>query len=199
MGLHRAWPHAHIVGYDIKPQRHYPFDFVCGDALEAPLDGDFYWASPPCQKFSVTKALHRAEYPDLIAPVRARLVSTGRWYVIENVPGAPLIWGVQLCGSAFGLGVRRHRRFESSQFFYWPGCRHDLQPAPLDVSGTGGPCPRPVRNGGGAHRKPASLAAARQAMGINWMTRAELNQAIPPAYSEYIARQLTPALAEQAA
>jgi DNA (cytosine-5)-methyltransferase 1 len=35
-----------------------------------------------------------------------------------------------------------------------------------------------------------TIAAARDAMGIDWMTKNELNEAIPPAYTRFIGRQL---------
>jgi DNA (cytosine-5)-methyltransferase 1 len=95
----------------------------------------------------------------------------------------------KLCGSAFGLRVRRHRHFEASFFVLEPQCRHDLQGPPMDISGTGGQRInfRPDNKGGNAN-KPRNLAEARSAIGIDWMRRKELAQAIPPAYSEYIAR-----------
>lgn len=146
-----------------------------------PLEGyDAIHASPPCQAYSMTKSLHSVEYPMLIDPMRQRL--TGRLYVIENVVGAPLDPWVQLCGSAFQLGVRRHRRFECPVLFLTPPCDHASQPFPLEITGTGGPSDR--------HRKPRSIAEAHEAMGIDWMTRPELNESIPPAYTEYIGKQL---------
>lgn len=140
MGYHRAG--FDVVGVDIAPQPHYPFEFHQADALTFPFDVFGFaavHASPPCQEYSVTRSLHRAEYPTLVEAVRARLLGTGLRYVIENVVGAPLTNCVTLCGSSFGLGVRRHRRFETN-WTVWspPQCRHDLQPAPIDVTG-GGP------------------------------------------------------------
>lgn len=179
MGYHRAG--FEVVGVDLHPQKNYPFEFHQADAMTYPLEGfDAIHASPPCQAYSTTRTLHTNEYPELIGLTRERL--RGRLYVMENVVGAPLDPWVQLCGSSFGLAVRRHRRFESSVLWLGPCCRHDLQPFPLDVTGTGGP--------GGRHRKPKNLAQAREAMGIDWMTRPELSEAIPPAYTEYIGRQL---------
>jgi DNA (cytosine-5)-methyltransferase 1 len=35
-----------------------------------------------------------------------------------------------------------------------------------------------------------TLAAAQEAMGIDWMTKGEINEAIPPAYTEFIGKQL---------
>ncbi|GAG03556.1 unnamed protein product, partial [marine sediment metagenome] len=103
-----------------------------------------------------------------------------------NVPGAPYRSGIVLCGSMFGLGVWRHRNFETSHLFLAPRCQHELVPEPVDVTGTGGP--------GGKHRKPRSVAQAQRALGIDWMGRRELNQAIPPAYTEYIGRRLMESL-----
>jgi DNA (cytosine-5)-methyltransferase 1 len=106
-----------VVGVDIEPQPRYPFEFVQADALEVSLAGfDAIHASPPCQDYSVTASLHTAEYPRLIGPVRERLTTAGVPFVIENVAGArrDMRNPVQLCGSSFRLGVRRHRLFETS-------------------------------------------------------------------------------------
>ncbi len=120
--------------------------------------------------------------------------------MIENVSGAPLRDWVRLCGSSFGLGVRRHRLFETSWFIMWPPqCQHWLQPEPVDVTGTGGPCDRAPGGRGGIHRKPRNLAHAREVMGIDWMTRPELGEAIPPQYTEHVGRQLLAVLPQAAA
>jgi DNA (cytosine-5)-methyltransferase 1 len=191
MGLHMAFPDAEIVGVDIEPQKHYPFTFVQYDALKFPPTGfDFIWASPPCQAHSRLQ-INGIKYESLIDAVRWHL-SKRAWKtprVIENVVGAPLVNPITLCGSMFGLGVWRHRIFESTFEIEQPICRHELIPEPLDVTGTGGPCNHRKTKGGGLHRKPKSMAQASAAMGIDWMTRRELTQAIPPAYSEYIGRQ----------
>jgi DNA (cytosine-5)-methyltransferase 1 len=193
MGLHQAG--FDVVGVDIKPQPRYPFEFVQADAMTFPLDGfEFIWASPPCQKYCALSHLHpEREYPDLVAPVRRRLIDAGGLYVIENVPGAPLIRSVTYCGSMFGLRVRRHRLFESNFPLRRRLCQHRFQGRPITVSGTGG---RRVRRraddkGGNTHA-PRNLAEARSAIGINWMTRYEISQAVPPAYSRYIGEQMLP-------
>jgi len=69
-------------------------------------------------------------------------------------------------------------------------CRHDLVTETVDVTGTGGPF-NGVRKapGGGISRKPRNLAHAREVMGIDWMNRKELAEAVPPAFAEYVARQ----------
>jgi len=203
MGLHRAWPWAKITGVDIEPQKNYPFDFIQADAMDFDLGGyDFIWASPPCQKFSVLRNLRRTalkqqwpEHEDLIAPVRQRLKSAGTQYVIENVEGAPLERGsIRLCGLMFGLKVLRHRYFECSFFAMQPshvkhvkGCilRRELF---CIVGSGGGRCwpGRPEK----VFKIYWTLKQGSEAMGIDWMTRHELTQAIPPAYSEFIARQV---------
>jgi DNA (cytosine-5)-methyltransferase 1 len=181
MGYHRAG--FDVIGVDIKPQPNYSFDAI--------------HASPPCQNYSVTKALHTNEHAELIEPVRRLLARIGRPYVIENVEGArsSMINPVRLCGSSFGLDVRRHRLFETS----WPvglvpPCAHYLQPEPIDITGTGGPAAREPGQNGGIHRKPRNLAHARDAIGIDWMSRRELSQAIPPTYTQFIGEQLLAAL-----
>lgn len=193
MGLHRAFPDAEITGVDINNQKRYPFNFIQADALTFPLGGhDFFWASPPCQAHSRLRGINGKWYDDFIEPTRIRFESeviAGRPTVIENVMGAPLVNPVMLCGSMFGLGVWRHRIFEASFAIKQPTCRHKEFPLPIDVTGTGGPCLTRTTPGGGIHRKPKNMAQAKTAMGIDWMTRKEITQAIPPAYSEYIGSQ----------
>jgi DNA (cytosine-5)-methyltransferase 1 len=184
-----------VVGVDIKPQPHYPFEFHQADALEwlrlYMLDYNAtgfaaYHASPPCQAYSTTRTLHRGEYPALVGEVRRLL--RGLPYVIENVVGAPLINPVKMCGSSFGLPIRRHRLFESTLPLMSLGCAH--KPDPIDVTG-GGPSKAPRLDGaGGRSRKPKNVAEAGAALGIDWMTRDELNEAVPPAYTQFIGEQL---------
>ena len=101
-GLRRAG--FEVVGVDIEPQPHYPFEFHQADALTFPLDGfDFIWASPPCQAYTLCQRIQKNEHPDLVAPIRERLHANGAPYCIENVPGAPLVEPIELCGTMFGL------------------------------------------------------------------------------------------------
>jgi len=182
-----------VTGVDVRPQPRYPFRFIQGDALAQDLSGyDFVWASPPCQAHTTLNKLAGKDYECFIVRTREKLKAWGGPYIIENVVGAPLINPVTLCGSAFGIGVRRHRLFESNVWLWPIDCNHAAQPEPIDVTGTGGFCPDRVRTdgGGGNSRKPKNIAEARAAMGISWMTRPELSQAIPPAFSEYLARQV---------
>jgi DNA (cytosine-5)-methyltransferase 1 len=182
-GLHDAG--FEVVGVDIKPQSNYPFAFVQADALTFDLRGfDFIWASPPCQAFTLAQRIQKRSHPDLIAPIRKRLVKTGRPYVIENVVGAPLVNPILLCGSMFkGLRVYRHRLFESNFAARAPRkCAHAYRVAKM------GRPPKPdefmhvVGNFSGAEQ-------ARRAMQIDWMSRDELRESIPPVYAEYLARE----------
>lgn len=189
MGYSRAG-FDEIVGIDIANQPNYPFHFIKADALRPPVrleDFDLIHASPPCQAYSSLRGLLGKGRPMLVERVRELL--DGHPYVIENVVGAPLRSPVQLCGSSFGLGVWRHRLFEASFPMLTPACVHSLTPAPLDVTGTGGPSSKPRTSPGGLSRKPANLAAARQAMGVDWMSRRELSESVPPPFTEYIGRQ----------
>ena len=191
MGYHRAG--FEVVGVDINPQKNYPFEFHQADALTYPLDGfDVIHASPPCQKYSSLKGLTLKEFPDLIGIVRNLLIEAGPTYVIENVQGSPLINPVKLCGSSFGLNVWRHRLFETSfPILFSPVCQHKLCPKPLDITGTGGPQKtKRIKPGGGLSRKPENMKQASDAMGIDWMTRKEINESIPPAYTEWIGKQI---------
>jgi DNA (cytosine-5)-methyltransferase 1 len=201
MGYARAG--FEVVGVDAAAMPRYPFEFVQGDALTFPLDGfDAVHASPPCQDYSTTRSLHAVDYPRLIAPVRERLIEAGVPFVIENVAGArhDLRSPVTLCGSSFGLGVRRHRLFETSfPVMFPPPCRHDLQREPVDVTGTGGSrIGERLDGGGGNSRKPRNLAHAREAMGIRWMTRVELAEAVPPAMTEWLGLQLLASMRSEA-
>lgn len=196
MGLHRVWPKAKIIGVDIKPQPRYPFRFIRADAMTFPLDGyDFIWASPPCQGYSWTSHIYNCQsrpYPRLIEPLRSRLA--GYRYVIENVKGAPLLNPTEICGTALGIKVRRHRLFESSLplRFSLP-CRHgaDFGVYAGKVTRIGTRKTPYVAGSGRTHWRPetATLAEGQAAMGINWMKLNELSQAVPPAYSEWIARE----------
>jgi len=124
--------------------------------------------------------------PDLIEAVRCRLFGT--IYVMENVPGAPLNSPITLCGSTFGLRVRRHRLFESSLLLVTPSsCQHKAQGRPVGVW-SWGRWGHEIPNGG---KSATSLADALDAMGVGWrMTRKEVSEAIPPAYTEYLGRQI---------
>lgn len=201
MGLSRVFPQALIVGVDIVPQKRYPFCFVQADARTFPLKAfDIIWASPPCQAHSKLRALSKKDYPDFIQETRHRLKACsalGKPTVIENVVGAPLHDPIILCGSVFGLGVWRHRLFECSFPVRQPLCDHASVPLPIDVTGTGGPCKKRTSPGGGIHRKPTNMAEARRVMGINWMTRKEITQAVPPAYAQYIGADCARILSER--
>lgn len=208
MGYHRAG--FDVVGVDIKPQPSYPFEFWQGDAIELltrlidcdppwsfgrgrPLtDFDAIHASPPCQAYSAmrTNWNARKDHPDLLPPTRERLQASGLPWVIENVPGAPMASMVMLCGSAFGLGtgeyqLRRHRWFEVfGAWFMSPPCQHRGP-----VIGIYGDHGRDRRRKEGYGRY-FTLDERKEAMGIDWMARDELDLAIPPAYTEYIGQQL---------
>lgn len=193
MGLHRAG--FEVVGVDINPQPRYPFEFHQADALTFPLDGfDLIWASPPCQAYTSAAPLQKKDHPRLIEPVRRRLLASGAPYVIENVPGAPLVNPVTLCGRTFGLNVKRHRLFEASFpmltapcpkghpgdwliVFGWSALRRSKG------AGTG---PKKDRGKTKGHSVPHAEACA--AMGIDWMNRRELSESIPPAYAEFVGR-----------
>lgn len=188
-----------IVGVDIEPQPHYPFTFIQADALNFPLDGfDAVHASPPCQRHSksVSKK-NRPNHPDLIAPLRERLIAWGGPWVIENVPGAPLRDPIILCRTMFvdppTPTVMRHRLFESNVPLVAPRpCRHDDWPPRYPPAWNR---KNPLRfvnasGGWGSHSFEERCAA----MGIDWMDSTELSEAIPPDYTEYVGRRLLAAL-----
>jgi DNA (cytosine-5)-methyltransferase 1 len=190
VGYHQAG--FDIVGVDIELQPHYPFEFMLGDALEIVArmgpEFDAIHASPPCQAFTAYRRRGNEVgdgYPDLIEATREFVVDSGRPYVIENVPGSPLRNHIQLCGTSFGLDVRRHRWFESNIAMLAPPCNHN-QPRRFPQATNRENMRRTVEIG--VWRIP--LDVQQQAMGIDWMTLPELTEAIPPAFTEYIGTQL---------
>lgn len=150
------------------------------------------WASPPCQRFSDLAKRNRNahDWPDMIEPTRAKLIASGCPYVIENVEGAPLVPTLTLCGTMFpGLRVLRHRNFETSFPIVQPPhgkhpLVHTFDKRKAHFGKTNEVVDFVQVTGGGN----CTLAAASSAMGIGWMTKAEINEAIPPAYAEYIGR-----------
>lgn len=183
-----------VVGVDIADQPRYPFEFHEGDAVEFlrlhAHEFDAVHASPPCQTFTAygrsdTKGWV-SKYEDLLEPTRAALIETGLPYVIENVVGAPLIDPVMLCGSSFGLDVRRHRLFETNFPLLTPPCDHSWQKPRFAPSSTRTNLRSTVEVG--VWRIP--LDVQKKAMGIDWMELRELSEAIPPAYTEWVGHQL---------
>lgn len=159
-----------------------------------------------CERLTFTVVLYNAkEHPDLVPATRTLLEASGKPWVMENVPGAPLLNPVMLCGSMFGLQtadgkgqLRRHRLFEMSHpILLTPACQHDVD-AVIGVYGGHGRDRRRtitvVSKGGGHNGKSGRIGfpqhQRKEAMGIDWMTDYELSQAIPPAYSEFLARQM---------
>ncbi len=180
----------YVVGVDIDPQPNYCGDeFHLADALGFPLDGyDAYHASPPCQAYSeATPITTRGSHPKLIGVMQSILVPLKKPYVIENVEGSRwhLASPIMLCGSMFGLGVWRHRWFE-----VWPcyflspySCNHIGHPVTVNP-------PSNARKSQGGR----NFEKEKVAMGIDWMDKNEISQAIPPAYTEYIGKYLLQAI-----
>jgi DNA (cytosine-5)-methyltransferase 1 len=187
MGLCRAG--FDVTGIDIRSQARYPFTFVQADATKPPFDlrcFDFIWASPPCQAYIRSGNVDRDKHPRLIDPVREMLMASGVPFVIENVPGAPIRSDLILCGTMFGLGVRRHRCFEGNPALapFVPATCDHAKP----VTGVYGH-PHGKR-GAWRNMLPGDHETWSREMGIDWMETHELAQAIPPAYSEFIGRQI---------
>lgn len=194
MGYHQTG--FDVVGVDIAEQPNYPFFFVQMDAIEFVTEFghkfDVIHASPPCQAHSTLgkgNNNNSEKYPDFLDATRQALKATGKPYVIENVPSAPLIDPITLCGEMFGLRVIRHRLFESNHLLMQPehikhrgrvaGWRHGEK---FD-----GPYFAVYGNGGGK----GSLEEWREAMQMPWcQTKLEIAEAIPPAYTRYIGEQL---------
>lgn len=195
-----------VYGVDIEPQPHYPFPFLQADALTVSLAGfDAIHASPPCQHYSALNNGvwgNAAGHPDLIALTRNRLQVSGLPYVIENVPGSPLLNPTILCGSMFNLRLplarvaadeyitngylQRHRLFEHNfPLPAPPPCRHEGRV--LGVYGHG-------RGGATFRGRTLGAADARAIMQMPWASRDEVAQAVPPAYTEWIGGHLLDAL-----
>lgn len=190
MGYHRAG--FEVVGVDINPQPRYPFEFHQADAMTFPLDGfDVIHASPPCQCYSSITP-KKGAHPDLYKPTRDRLIANGRPYVIENVIGAPYGHGVVLCGTMFGLEadgewLRRHRNFETSFLIFQPQHHHRKDRRACTITGH---CFLSKTKDCARHSRQSTFETGKKLMGIDWMDRKELVQAIPPAYTEWIGKQL---------
>lgn len=177
-----------VVGVDSVPQPHYPYEFHQADALTFPLDGfDVIHASPPCQAFSMISTYQHVKdsHPNFLPVIRERLQASGLPYVIENVPNAPILKSITLCGAMFGLRVYRHRLFESNIMLFQP--HHPRHIARIPHAGNI-PSPEqfycPVGHMGDKY-------GSQRAMGIDWMaTQKEIANAIPPAYTRWIGAQL---------
>lgn len=207
-----------VVGCDLdpKPLRRNPHECYQGDALavlDTLLAGETWHgyrlcdfavihASPPCQGYSVSKGLARGDKPLLIETVRGRLERSGLPWIIENVTGARrhLPASVMLCGTLFGLHVYRHRYFESSHLLFSPAaCQHPTYLLDGYLCVYGHLARRRQHGNKGNRYERATVAEARAAMGIEWMTQGELSQAIPPAYTAWLGSQLMAVIERTAA
>jgi DNA (cytosine-5)-methyltransferase 1 len=193
-----------VLGVDIVDRPRYPFPFVRADALTFPLDGfDVVHASPPCQGYS-TQTARRDRHPRLIGEIRERLVAAGAPYVIENVEAArwAMIDPVRLCGSSFGLDLRRHRLFESNLDLTAPPCDHGWQTPRFQSLDRSMVLAGRLASVVGVHghiNYTGEYELRCRAMGIEWMTNDELVEAIPPVYTEHLGRQIAALLREAAA
>ena len=185
-----------VTGIDLKHGKRYPYTYIKGNVLDYLKDLQFLrsfdviHASPPCQTHSITQHLRNAQGKttsklDLIPETRAALIASGVPYIIENVPGSPLIDPIQLCGSAFNLKVRRHRLFESNMHLQGTECNHKAQGRPVGVYGS---LNDEIPKGG---KTATNINEARQAMGIEWGIWTELVEAIPPTYTKYLGLQIS--------
>jgi DNA (cytosine-5)-methyltransferase 1 len=193
VGYHQAG--FEVYGVDLKHGKRYPYTYLRADVLDVLRDEEYInqfdviHASPPCQTHSITQHLRNAQGKttsklDLIPETRAALIASGKPYIIENVPGSPLINPIQLCGSSFGLKVRRHRLFESNLSLIGSECLHKEQGRPVGVYGS---LRDDIPHGG---KTADSIDQAREAMGISWAIWSELVEAIPPLYTSYLGNQI---------
>lgn len=184
-----------VIGVDIEPQPNYPYDFVQSDVFDFYKshqkifkEAGFIWASPPCQAFTAYKRSKNVkDSPNLIPQTRNLLSSLSVPYVIENVVGAPLRADLMLCGSMFGLDVKRHRIFELNFKIDQPRCNHSTWTPRFAPASNRVNLRKTVEVG--VYRIPIEIQ--KKAMGINRkITLSELSNAIPPQYSEYIGKHL---------
>lgn len=206
VGYHRAG--FRVIGFDIDPQRNFPFEFRQADAIQILEDlvtlGPMWdgrpvaavHASPPCQRYSAMSKCRpeiAEKYPDLVAPVRELLAQLPECLtVIENVPGAPLRKDLELCGTMFDRELYRHRIFETNFVVGQPEHPEHLIPA----SKAGHWKPGTIMSVSG-HIAP--IAHARKIMDIDWTNRHELAESIPPYYTQYIGEQILAHLKEREA
>jgi DNA (cytosine-5)-methyltransferase 1 len=188
----------HVTGVDNRLQKRYVGDVFHQDDAMAWLQGereplssfDLIWASPPCQRYSrITPSRARDNHPDLLPQVLGILRGQDTPYIVENVEGTQVLMRspVMLCGSMFGLEIWRHRWFEvgnTSLLLMTPPCAHIGHP--ILISGRG------MRGVSQAGKRPAEplKAIKMQAIKIDWMITKELDEAIPPAYSKFLATQI---------
>lgn len=202
VGYSRAGFDCYGIDNDPKPLRHYPFPHICMDALEAMdrllkgegltftngetlylADFSAFHASPPCQRWARGHNAYRLKYPDCVTPIRERLIATGKPWVIENVPGAPVRADFSITGDMVGLPqLVRERHFETN---WWNGLamvsKCERSWPSICVTGTGTPTGTYKAFG-----RALKLKEFQRAMGIDWMVRHEMSEAIPPAYMEHI-------------
>lgn len=209
-GASRGYAEAgfEVIGIDLRPQPNYPYRFVQADALEF-LDrmiagGTMEWigpgiiaaihASPPCQGYS-TQTADKSKHDKLIGEVRDRLIALGKPYIIENVEGAGqfMVDPVRLCGSSFGLDVRRHRLFESNWGVQGKACDHGWQTPRFRSLAIKQHRAGKLASVVGVHghiNYPGEFPIRCKAMGIDWMTNDELVESLPPAYTRFLGAQL---------
>jgi DNA (cytosine-5)-methyltransferase 1 len=209
-GATRGYQRAgfHVTGIDNKPQPHYCGDvFIEADALSIRPEWiaenfDAVHASPPCQFATAMRYAPGAkQHPNLIPETRTLLQATGLPWVIENVDARlareSMPGSLRLCGTSFGLGaegceLRRHRRFLSNVLLFGQPCQHYPGAAVIGVYG-GHARLRAAKHGGRGTKEvwaTGHLQAASTALGIDWMTLAEMSEAIPPEFTKYVGNQL---------
>lgn len=208
VGYHRAG--FDVVGVDNRPQPRYPFTFHQADALE--FAATFDWstvdavhASPPCHDHStVTGRNRKASGPKgtgwMLDATIDLLVALGKPFVVENVDTADFprkVYRIRLCGSSFGLDVRRHRWFATNVPMLAPPCSHRLQTPRFRSLDSRQKSLASVIGVHGHLNYPGEFALRCAAMGIDWMTNAELSQSIPPAYTTYVGEYLLAAIREE--
>lgn len=184
-----------ITGIDIEPQPNYPFHFIQSDALSFLNDHHSHFthihASPPCQHYSPSTAKHKKtgkQYDNSLQLFIHHIQFTNISAVIENVMAAPMPPDIILRGDMFNLPTLRKRKFHTINWFSF------CPPMPKKQGS--------VKNGdfvqviGNGQKTPGKCQELKikgsitqiwsSALDIFWMTKKELSQAVPPAYTQYI-------------
>jgi DNA (cytosine-5)-methyltransferase 1 len=192
-----------VTGVDLAPMPNYPHEFIRADAVrylaelgELAAGYDLIHASPPCQAYSKTWRIRKNDHPRLIEPVQQLLRGCGVPYVVENVEGAPLADPVLLCGAMFGLRTYDHRILEASFTIPQPphpAHTHDVvkmgrAPRACQCRECQGGAPAFMIVAGNVHSPDVCAAAYGFSRLDHWVTRGELGEGIPPAYTEHVAR-----------
>lgn len=180
-----------VVGVDLEPQPRYPYPFIQADAMELLGDAAFlaefdaYHASPPCQDHSVSRHAVGGDHGTgwMLSAVIEAFRPLGKPWVVENVGAAVMPSAMTLCGTTFGLGLHRHRRFETSWLVLAEGCR-------------GGAAVRYRGRAAEVFGHHGNTDRVREEWQVPWMSQYGTAQCVPPAFTEFLGSQMLELIGE---